>query len=228
MGEKRKVKLSEQTADRLYEMIVDEQRYAPGSKLPNENELSQTLDVSRTTLREAISFLVAQGILEIRRGKGTYVSEELPSVGLDMTALAGIRSRVRAKDLFEMRLIFEPATVALACQRATDDELRQIARKAQRVERVAAEGGDWPLADQEFHWAIIKASHNEYMRRLYPIINSAVNEILQITENRQHMQTVALNDNRIIMDFLMKRDEAGARHAMSIHMRHLIQTLREA
>lgn len=172
--------------------------------------------------------MVAQGILEIRRGKGTYVSEELPSVGLDMTALAGIRSRVRAKDLFEMRLIFEPATVALACQRATDDELRQIARKAQRVERVAAEGGDWPLADQEFHWAIIKASHNEYMRRLYPIINSAVNEILQITENRQHMQTVALNDNRIIMDFLMKRDEAGARHAMSIHMRHLIQTLREA
>ena len=228
MGEKRKVKLSEQTADRLYEMIVDEQRYAPGSKLPNENELSQTLDVSRTTLREAISFLVAQGILEIRRGKGTYVSEELPSVGLDMTALAGIRSRVRAKDLFEMRLIFEPATVALDCQRATDDELRQIAREAQRVERVAAEGGDWPLADQEFHWAIIKASHNEYMRRLYPIINSAVNEILQITENRQHMQTVALSDNRIIMDFLMKRDEAGARHAMSIHMRHLIQTLREA
>ena len=227
MGEKRKVKLSEQTADRLYEMIVDEQRYAPGSKLPNENELSQTLDVSRTTLREAISFLVAQGILEIRRGKGTYVSEELPSVGLDMTALAGIRSRVRAKDLFEMRLIFEPATVALACQRATDDELRQIARKAQRVERVAAEGGDWPLADQEFHWAIIKASHNEYMRRLYPIINSAVNEILQITENRQHMQNIALSDNRIIMDFLMKRDEAGARHAMSIHMKHLINTLQE-
>lgn len=228
MVENRKVKLSEQTADRMYEMIVEERKYAPGSKLPNENELSQTLDVSRTTLREAISFLVAQGILEIRRGKGTYVSEELPTVGLDLTALAGIRSRVRAKDLFEMRLIFEPATVALACQRATDDELRQIARKAERVERVAAEGGDWPLADQEFHWAIIKTSHNEYMRRLYPIINSAVNEILQITENRQHMQTVALNDNRMILDFLLKRDEVGARHAMSIHIRHLINTLHES
>lgn len=228
MGEKRKAKLSEQTADRMYEMIVEERQYAPGSKLPNENELSEILDVSRTTLREAISFLVAQGVLEIRRGKGTYVSEELPTVGLDMTALAGIRSRVRAKDLFEMRLIFEPATVALACQRATDDELRQIARKAERVERVAAEGGDWPLADQEFHWAIIKTSHNEYMRRLYPIINSAVNEILQITENRQHMQTIALSDNRMILDFLLKRDEVGARHAMSIHIRHLINTLHES
>ena len=223
--ERKKAKLSEQTSDRLYEMIVDEHRYVPGSKLPNENELSVELGVSRTTLREAISFLAAQGVLEIRRGKGTFVAESLPAEGLDLTALAGVRSRVRAKDLFEMRLIFEPATVALACQRAGDEELRLIRRKAERVEETAAAGGDWPLADQEFHWAIIKASHNEYMRRLYPIINSAVNEILQISQNRQQMQDIALRDNRMILDFLLRRDEAGARYAMSIHMKHLINTL---
>ena len=225
MMERKKAKLSEQTSDRLYEMIVDEHRYMPGSKLPNENELSETLGVSRTTLREAISFLVAQGVLDIRRGKGTFVAESLPAEGLDLTALAGVRSRVRAKDLFEMRLIFEPATVALACQRASDEELRQIEKKARRMEETAAAGGDWPLADQEFHWAIIKASHNEYMRRLYPIINSAVNEILQISQNRQQMQDIALRDNRMILEFLLRRDEAGARYAMSIHMKHLINTL---
>ena len=225
MREMKKVKLSERTADRLYEMIAEERRYEPGSKLPNENELSATLNVSRTTLREAISFLVAQGVLEIRRGKGTFVSDQLPAAGLDLTSLAGLRSRVRAKDLFEMRLIFEPATVALACLRATDDELAQIEKKAQWMEHIAAEGGDWPLADQEFHWAIIKASHNEYMRHLYPIINSAVNEIMQITGNRQQMLETALGDNRVILEFLLQRDEAGARHAMSIHIRHLINTL---
>ena len=227
MQEEKRVKLSEKTSDRLYEMIVEEQLYQPGSKLPNENELSEALEVSRTTLREAISFLVAQGVLEIRRGKGTFVVETLPVSGLDLTSLAGLRSRVRAKDLFEMRLIFEPATVALACQRATDEELRQIRKKAERMEEIAAEGGDWPLADQEFHWAIIKASHNEYMRRLYPIINSAVNEIMQISQNRKHMQDIAVADNRLILEFLMKRDEAGARHAMSIHMKHLINTLQD-
>ena len=225
MAEPKKTKLSERTSDRLYEMIVDEGRYAPGSKLPNENELSGELGVSRTTLREAISFLVAQGVLEIRRGKGTFVASSLPAEGLDLTALAGVRSRVRAQDLFEMRLIFEPATVALACQRASDEELRLIRRKAERVEEIADAGGDWPLADQEFHWAIIKSSHNEYMRRLYPIINSAVNEILQISQNRQQMQDIALRDNRMILDFLLRRDEAGARYAMSIHMKHLINTL---
>lgn len=221
----KRTKLSERAADRLYEMILDEGRYTPGSKLPNELELSQALAVSRTTLREAISFLAAQGVLEIRRGKGTFVAESLPTEGLDLTALAGVRSRVRAKDLFEMRLIFEPATVALACQRASDEELRLIEKKARRVEETAVQGGDWPLADQEFHWAIIKASHNEYMRRLYPIINSAVNEILQISQNRQQMQDIALRDNRLILEFLLRRDEAGARYAMSIHMKHLINTL---
>ena len=65
------------------------------------------------------------------------------------------------------------------------------------------------------------------MRRLYPIINSAVNEILQISHNRKYMREIAVADNRLILEFLLKRDEAGARHAMSIHIRHLINTLQD-
>ena len=224
---KQEQSLAERTADGILSMLCIDKKVGPGDKIPNENDLAAALSVSRTTLREAIRILAAHQVLEIRRGRGTFVAEELPVGGLDLTALAGLRSRVRAKDLFEMRLIFEPATVALACQRASDEELDMIRKKAERVERIAAEDGDWPLADQEFHWAIIKASHNEYMRRLYPIINSAVNEILQISKNRQHMQDIAVSDNRLILDFLLKRDEAGARHAMSIHMKHLINTLQD-
>ena len=228
MAERKREKLSKQTSDRLYEMIVEERRCEPGSKLPNENELSRALEVSRTTLREAISFLVAQGVLVIRRGKGTYVAEELPTAGMDLEGLAGLQARNRARDLFEMRLIFEPATVALACQRASEEELQQIQQKADRMEEIARAGGDWPLADQEFHWAIIKASHNEYMRRLYPIINSAVNEVMQRTRNRQRMQETAIRDNQLILEFLHKRDAESASQAMTIHMKHLMTTLDEA
>ena len=227
MAERKRAKLSEQTSDRMYEMIVEEARYAPGSKLPNENELSKALEGSRTTLREAISFLVAQGVLEIRRGKGTFVAEELPAAGMDLSSLTGLRARERARDLFEMRLIFEPATVALACQRASMEELQQIQKKAERMEQIAAAGGDWPLADQEFHWAIIRASHNEYMRRLYPIINNAVNDLMQLAQNRQRMEETAIRDNKLILEFLLRRDEEGARHAMTIHMKHLINALQE-
>ena len=229
MAVKKKTKLSEQTADKLYEMISVEGRYALGSKLPNENELSAQLNVSRTTLREAISFLAAQGVLEIRRGRGTFVCKKHPAGVVDMSALSGLHAMRRASDLFEMRLIFEPATVALACRRGSDEELQQILKKAERMEQVAAEGGDWPQADQEFHWAIIKASHNEYMRRLYPIINNAVSEIMDIVQDssrRQAIMETALQDNKLILDFLIHRDDDGAQHAMCIHLKHLINTLK--
>ena len=109
---------------------------------------------------------MAQGVLEIRRGRGTFVAETLPAGGVDLTVLAGLRSRVRAKDLFEMRLIFEPATVALACQRASDEELEMIRKKAERVERVAAEGGDWPLAVSYTHLDVYKRQPWECSVRL--------------------------------------------------------------
>ena len=228
MAEAKRAKLSEQTADRLYEMIAEKQRYSAGSKLPNEHELSILLEVSRTTLREAISFLVAQGVLEIRRGLGTFVCETLPDHALDLTTIQSLHAKERARDLYEMRLIFEPAAVALACQRASNEELQQIRRKAERAEELAATGGDWAAADQEFHMAIIKASHNEYMHRLYPIINSAVVEIMKILHNRDQaeIQHGAQTDNRLILEFLLQRDEEEARHAMSIHMKHLLNTVK--
>lgn len=227
MSTSRRVKLSDQTADRLYSMIVDEHRYAAGAKLPNENELSIELGVSRTTLREAISALVSRGVLQIRRGRGTYVSQDLILEGVSLSEISSIHSVVRARDLFEMRLIFEPATISLACQRASDEELEQIRLMAKHVEEVAAQGGDWPTADQEFHQAIIRASHNEYMRRLYPIINGAVHELMDLTNSRQEMQEIALSDNRTVLEFLLKRDAFGAGEAMGIHMRHLINTFQD-
>ena len=220
-----KKSLSQQTAHRLYTMIVVERRLAPGDKLPNEIDLAQELGVSRTTLREALHVLVSQGLLEVHRGRGTFVTHQAAQVNdYGFSNLDQVRGELR--DLFELRSIFEPSAARLACQRATDEELVQIQHKAAKMERIAREGGDWPLADQEFHMAIIKASHNEYMRRLYPIINGAVNEILQVSVNRAHMQSIAIADNYMILDFLMQRDEAGARHAMSIHIRHLLNTLK--
>ena len=66
-----KKSLAQQTAERLYGQIVVEKALAPGEKLPNEVELSAALGVSRATLREAIRTLSAEGVLEVRRGKGT-------------------------------------------------------------------------------------------------------------------------------------------------------------
>ncbi|MDY0395514.1 GntR family transcriptional regulator [Virgibacillus halophilus] len=72
-------------------MIAVEKRFLPGDKLPNENELSEELDISRTTLREAIRILVTNGILEIRRGKGTYVKEDIDVNNIESFSFFGRR-----------------------------------------------------------------------------------------------------------------------------------------
>ena len=72
--------LSQQTAQRLYARIVAEKRLRPGDKLPNEVELSAQLGVSRATLREAVRTLAARGVLEVRRGRGTFVSARVEEI----------------------------------------------------------------------------------------------------------------------------------------------------
>ena len=225
MAEIRKIKLSEQTSDRLYEMIVDEQRYAPGSKLPNENELSEALKVSRTTLREAISFLVAQGVLEIRRGKGTFVSEDLPAAGLDLTSLAGLRSRVRAKDLFEMRLIFEPEAAFYAAQRATDAELERIRHYAELEEGIIERGEDSAEIEMAFHNSIATATHNSFIGELVPLIYRSIERALRLSGTFPDIIANVVEDNRMLIEFLSRRNAEGARSAMRIHIIHAMDGL---
>ena len=73
---KNNVMLSDKVAEQLLKMITIEKKFNIGDKLPNENELASELGVSRTTLREAVKFLIAHNVLEIRRGKG---SVEIPA-----------------------------------------------------------------------------------------------------------------------------------------------------
>ena len=100
---------------------IEQGIYEAGQKLPNENDLSLQLGISRTTLREAIRILVSQGHLQVRRGSGTFVSGPLnqaAETSLDMNDM-----KVTLRDLYEARLIFEPQAAALAARRASDEEI---------------------------------------------------------------------------------------------------------
>ena len=91
----KKPNLSQQTARRLYSLIAAEKKIAPGEKLPNELELAQEMGVSRATLREAIQALAAQGVLEVRRGRGTFVSERVAEIDdFGFSALDRVRGQL--------------------------------------------------------------------------------------------------------------------------------------
>ena len=209
--------LSQQTAQRLYTAIAVEQQFAPGEKLPNEMELSRRLGVSRATLREAIRTLEDQGVLEVRRGKGTFGSRRAEELdGLGLCRLERVRGQLR--DLFELRSLFEPRCAALACRRATPEELEDILRKGAEVESRIRAG-------QAFHAAIVRAAHNECLLRLLPLIQEAVATAVERAERREQLSEDTLRDHALLLEFLKKRDGEGAEHAMAIHMRRSMDVM---
>lgn len=214
-----KTSLSQQTARKLYTMVVVEKRLEPGEKLPAEPELCRRMGVSRTTLRDAIRALTTQGVLEVRRGRGTFVSARVGEVGdFGFAALDSVKDRLR--DLFELRSVFEPQAARLACRRATAEELREILARGAEVERHILAGEDRTEADREFHAAIVRATHNEFFMRLMPIISQAVETAVKAGEHPDRLSGDTLRDHALLMDFFKARSESGAEHAMAIHMHH--------
>ncbi len=215
--------LSQSVADSILSMITIEKRFSVGDKLPNEIELSEELNVSRTTLREAVRILVAYNILEIRRGKGTYVTEKVLEQPQDFEQLSTVK--VNAKDLYEMRLIFEPEAAYLAAVRGTDAEIKRILDYGKRIEDEIRNGKDRTKDEHSFHKAIAQATHNEFMNKLMPILYQAISKGVVLSTQSEKAMNDTIADHRMIMEFLEQRNAQGAKNAMRIHIMHAVKEL---
>ncbi len=220
----RQKRLSDSVADDILSMITIEKKFMPGEKLPNENELSEELKISRTTLREAIRILATNGILEIQRGKGTFVKKDFKGDNIEeISSLSKIKAN--AKDLYEMRLIFEPEAAYLAVQRASDAEIKRILSLGEEIEEYIKLGKDRTEIEQAFHKSIAKATHNEFMNKLMPVIYQAIDKGVALSEKKETAVKDTITDHRMIMDFIKNRNAEGAKSAMKIHILHAIKEL---
>ena len=222
MGPQIPQRLTDQTADRLLHMIDSNPAYPPGAKLPNEPRLCQLFGVSRTTLREAVRSLAAQGYVEVRRGSGTFVLDRSPAPDIGLQRLECLRTRLR--DLFEIRMMLEPQAARLACLRGTDEELQEIARRAECVAQAIREGKNFSQPEETFHQAFVAATHNPFMEQLLPIIHNAWAAL----DVESLLAQPTLQDNELLMGFLRQRDEEGVQYAMAAHIRHTINLLDQA
>ncbi|NLJ30211.1 MAG: FadR family transcriptional regulator [Clostridiales bacterium] len=209
--------LSEKAADDILAMIQIDHVFSEGEKLPNEIEFSERLRISRTTLREAIRILVAHGVVEIRRGKGTFVRKGIGRNGdVGLGELTEFPMDIR--DLYEMRLIFEPQAAYYAAQRATGRELERILQYGRLEGELIRTHQDRTEAERAFHKSIAKATHNEFMNRLMPILYRALDRGVPISDAKEEMVQDTLHDHRAIMDFMEARDPEGAKTAMKLHI----------
>ena len=213
-------RLADSTAQQIVKMIEEENRFSVGDKLPNENDLAGELGVSRSTLREAVKILTTNGILEIRRGKGTFVTS---NTIINSGNLNDIASGL--DDLFEMRLMFEPDCAYLAAERATNEEIETICYYGEEIEKKILSGEDRTFEEQKFHESIANATHNAFVKQFMPIIFNAIKKGVVVMTKDQDVSEDNLKDDRLIMEFLKKRNPEGARTAMRLHIIHAMERL---
>jgi len=214
--------LADSTAQQIIKMIEEENRFSVGDKLPNENDFALELGVSRSTLREAIKILTTNGMLEIKRGKGTFVTS---NTIINSENLSDIASGL--DDLFEMRLMFEPDCAYLAAERATDEEIETICYYGEKIEQKILSGEDRTFEEQKFHESIANATHNSFVKQFMPIIFNAIKKGVVVLTKDQDVSDDNLKDDRLIMDFIKKRNADGARTAMRLHIIHAIECLKK-
>lgn len=120
------IPVSQTIANRISDMIFLDKKYIPGSKLPNEYDLSAELGVSRASLREAIKILAAKGILIIKRGSGTFVSDSTGEND-DIYGIKYLEDKKKlVKHWFEFRLILEPKSARLAAENADGKQVENL------------------------------------------------------------------------------------------------------
>jgi DNA-binding FadR family transcriptional regulator len=141
---------------------IEQGELARGEQLPGHRELAAMFSVSVGSVREAISMLVSEGLVETRAGRGTYVAD--PGDGTSSRPRAAPPlGRHEIEELIEARELLELQLATLAAKRATREQVANLRRALERIQAAAESPDEYPEADVEFHLALAEAAGNRYL-----------------------------------------------------------------
>lgn len=175
-------RLPEQVATIIARQIGDG-LYVPGAKLPPESQLSEVFGVSRSVVREALSRLKTEGLLDSRQGKGVMVLDPAARTFFRMKGLEG-HSKQDLSQFYEMRAVIESETAALAACRRNPKDLGRLRQALARMAQAVEEQSDGTQPDLEFHRIIAEMSCNKYLRDLMGYVNGKAESFIRVA--REH------------------------------------------
>jgi GntR family transcriptional repressor for pyruvate dehydrogenase complex len=208
-----------ETAIRRIRDLIASGTLTPGVKLPPEADLAAELGTSRNTVREAVRGLVTAGVLDVRRGDGTYVTSLRPEMLLEgIGAAAELMADGFSLELIQVRRILEPAATALAASRidaATLGELQVCLRRMRESESEE----ELVQYDAHFHAVVATASGNA---TLASMLNGLSSRTLRarvwrgVIEEDAKATTIAQHGE--ILRALGERDPTLAEAAALVHV----------
>lgn len=217
-------RISDQVFDQVRELIF-RGTLKPGDKIMTERELAAAMDVSRTAVRDAIKKLVAQGVLEQKQGKGTFVCE--PNRGQSMLEQLMDTEEATLQDLLGVRMGLECNAAAIAAQRATQSDIRLIGESIASVKKGLSEGCGGSEADVSFHMALSFATGNPLqvylMKQIHDILSTGISAVLKkLHEYPDNIQKIIRQHEKILASIKAGNPEKA--HAdMKEHINFIIE-----
>ena len=178
-------------------------KYPLGSKLPSEYELMEDLKVSRNSLREALKILDSMGVIEIKRGNGTYVRSQIDPSPFDKMIYSMIFDISQVDELIELRRILDRSMIRLAMKNIDANGLDELEMNLSIINKEAAKAAH---LDYEFHMIILKNVNNVFLQRITKGIYSLYFEYIEDTLLSEKRESKAPIHHRAIIDCLRSKD----------------------
>lgn len=207
------------------EHLIAVGEFAPGSKLPAERVLAESLAVSRASLREALQHLETKNLIERMHGRGTIVLAPPARVTELYNEFTGIEQELA--DVAELRSVVEPKIAELAATRASPSDLRQM------EDILRDSGGELAAADSlrldmDFHLALARASQNPLLGTLSTLVSSWTAEVRQHSHSTREGRRVSVEGHRAIHLAILAKDSATAARAMTSHLDEVAALIRKS
>jgi GntR family transcriptional regulator, transcriptional repressor for pyruvate dehydrogenase complex len=213
-------------SDEIVQQIIDlisSNALKPGERLPPERDLCKQFGVGRTSLREALRSLSVMGILDVRLGEGTFVSEGSKKY-LERTLQWGLLLDPKIiEDLVEARIFLESQTAYLAAQRATAENLDEVEQTIQGMQANLDVSDRFLEYDLQFHSAVAKATQNSIFSYLLSTTRVHLQEWIKRSlavprKDKEYTPEAALREHKKVFRALCKHRPEEARAAMAEHI----------
>jgi GntR family transcriptional regulator, transcriptional repressor for pyruvate dehydrogenase complex len=210
--------LMQRAAETIKRFILAE-NLLPGAQLPGERELSETLIVSRNIIREALSALVAEGILARYPGKGTFVRDFDRQRAAESVNAASPTSAAPANAIFEARVALELGALEFIVRRITGEELEKLAAVIDRHELKRQQKKSGVKEDIDFHLVLLQSAKNPVLMDTMPLVTQAFRDTLAAHPGSvARTEEAVIAEHRSILDALRRHDALGARRCMWVHL----------
>jgi GntR family transcriptional repressor for pyruvate dehydrogenase complex len=204
--------------------LIEDGMFPPGARLPSERELSDQMQVSRGTVREAVQLLAALGVVEIRHGHGTFVRRRPGAADVrEEWAEWTVRHSGHVRELLEVRRGLESFAAELAARRRAAEDLAAMEETFDET-AAATEPVDVPAlvqADMGFHHALYEATGNRALVELLDAIGQRLTRERATTWDFAGRPQRSLEQHREIVDAIAAGAPAQARDAVIAHLRSI-------